>query len=121
MVILVFGGRDFTDRDFVFASLDQFHAKHPVSLVIEGEADGADKLAGEWADSRGVHCARVRALWGVHGRAAGPKRNEAMRMLCPDFGIGFPGGRGTAHMTMLLRGAGVRLWHPKPNETEPTP
>ena len=114
MIVLVFGGRDFGDREFVFSSLDRAHAKRPITLVIEGDAEGADKLAGEWADSRGVHCARVRALWEVHGRAAGPKRNEAMRNLKPDAGIGFPGGRGSAHMAGLLREAGVPLWEPKP-------
>lgn len=114
MRLLVFGGRDFTDRDFVFACLDRVHAKRPVSVLIEGDADGADKLAGEWADSRGVHCARVRALWEVHGRSAGPLRNKAMRDLDPDYAVAFPGGRGTAHMTRLMDMAGVVVWEPKP-------
>ena len=114
MKLLVFGGRDFKDRDFVFRTLDRAHERRPVTLVIEGEAEGADKLAGEWADARGIHCARVRALWDFYGRAAGPKRNEAMRDLSPDAAIGFPGGRGTAHMTGLLRAAGVTVWEPKP-------
>lgn len=114
MKLLVFGGRDFTDRGFVFSTLDRVHAKKPVTLVIEGEADGADKLAGEWADARGIHCARIRALWDFYGKAAGPKRNEAMRLLEPDAGVAFPGGRGTAHMAMILRDAGVMVWEPKP-------
>lgn len=112
--LLVFGGRDFKDRGFVFSTLDRVHAWRAVSLVIEGEAEGADKLAGEWADERGIHCARVKALWSVHKRAAGPLRNEAMRDLSPDAGLGFPGGRGSDHMEGLLRAAGIEVWRVSP-------
>ena len=115
MIVLVCGGRDFADREFLFATMDKVHGKSPVSLVVEGEADGADTLAREWAWSRGIHVAAVRALWDTHGKAAGPKRNETMLLLKPYAVIAFPGGRGTAHMVKAARKAGVRIvWEPKP-------
>lgn len=109
MRLLVFGGREFANRDFLFKTLDFLHDRSPVSVLIEGEAPGADRLAGEWADARGVHCARVKALWGLYGRAAGPKRNEAMLALQPSLAVAFPGGTGTAHMASLLRTADIRV------------
>jgi hypothetical protein len=114
MILLVFGGRDFSNRDYLFRTLDFLHARKPVDVLIEGEAPGADRFAGEWADERGVHCARVKALWGLYGRAAGPKRNEAMKALKPDLAIAFPGGTGTAHMAGLLRASGVQVLHCDP-------
>jgi hypothetical protein len=54
MRLLVTGGRNFTDRDFLFATLDRLHAEHGFTLLIHGDARGADRLAGEWAKERGV-------------------------------------------------------------------
>ena len=115
MKVLVCGGRDFADMDFVFTTLDSAHKRTPFDLLIHGAAKGADSLAGAWALSRGIHTAAVPALWDAHGKAAGPKRNEAMLLLKPDVVIAFPGGRGTAHMVAASRKAGVRIvWEPKP-------
>lgn len=115
MKLLVCGGRDFDDGDFLFAKLDGLHDRMPVSILIHGNAKGADSLAALWALQRGIHAASVPALWGTHGKSAGPKRNAAMLLLGPDAVIAFPGGRGTAHMVEASRKAGVRIvWEPKP-------
>ncbi len=47
--LLVTGGRDFADRDLLYATLDRLHAEHNIIVVIHGDAKGADRLAGEWA------------------------------------------------------------------------
>jgi hypothetical protein len=116
--VLVCGGRDFADRDFVFRCLDRAHAKRPITLVISGGADGADALGEQWAQANRVHCAVVKALWnardGSLDRSAGPKRNEAMLSLAPDAVIAFPGGNGTAHMVRVAMDANVTVWEPKP-------
>jgi hypothetical protein len=54
MRVLVCGGRDFSDKVMLASALDAIHADRPFSLVIHGAAPGADTLAGEWADSRGI-------------------------------------------------------------------
>lgn len=113
MKTLVCGGRDFRDRDALFAALDAVHEKHPIQILIHGAARGADSLAGQWADERGVLSAPVRALWEKHGRkAAGPIRNRGMLLLQPDGVIALPGGSGTADMITVAREAGVRVWIP---------
>lgn len=106
--LLVSGGRDFCDRDAVFAVLDRLHARAPIGLLIHGDARWADRLAAEWAESRGVAVERYQANWDRHGYAAGSVRNLNMRERGrPDALIAFPGGRGTAHMVRIAREAGL--------------
>jgi len=114
MKLLVCGGRDFANREFAFAELDRVHKKCPVTLLIHGDALGADTLARDWALDRGVHYAAVPALWKAQGRSAGPRRNEAMLLLQPEGVLAFPGGRGTAHMVEIARAAGIPVREPKP-------
>ena len=108
--VLVCGGRDYSDREALFAALDAIHAETPIGLVIQGEAPGADRLARAWAIHRRVRAMGFVADWAVHGRAAGPIRNR--RMLSegkPDLVVATPGGRGTADMVRQARAAGVEV------------
>lgn len=112
--MLVTGGRDFTDKEFVFAALDKARekCKHGV-VVIEGGARGADALAREWAIARGQHYAEMPALWDSYHNSAGPIRNRMMLVLQPDMCVAFPGGSGTADMVSAATQAGVPVWQPK--------
>lgn len=78
MRLLVFGSRTFTDRSYVYGTLDSVHNDYPVSVLIEGEAAGADTLAADWARSREIPIEAYPANWNEHGRAAGPIRNRQM-------------------------------------------
>src|SRR4029450_10030657 len=55
--LLVCGSREWTDRDLLAATVDQVIAKHgrgqPGVVLIEGDARGADRLAGQLARARG--------------------------------------------------------------------
>jgi len=108
MRVLVCGGRDFNDHAMVFERLDALHQRDQISLLIEGGARGADALAAEWALARRVPSRRFTAQWDVHGRSAGPIRNQKMLDEGkPDLVVAFPGGRGTANMIALAKTAGV--------------
>lgn len=112
MRVLVCGGRDFTDRDRLFAELDQIHQENGITLLIHGEARGADRLADEWAAARSVWVAPFPADWKAFGRAAGPMRNRIMLTKGePDMIVAFPGGRGTADMVKQATKAGVSVRH----------
>lgn len=112
-VIIVCGGRDYTDRAAVFAALDRAHAKRPLVAVVHGAATGADALADEWAKARGVTRFPCPADWKLDGRAAGPKRNQFMLDCFQPFGVvAFPGGAGTADLVRRARAAGVPVWEP---------
>lgn len=110
MIVLVCGGRDFALRDDLFSVLDDLHRHHGFTLLVHGAARGADRLAGEWAESRGVKCQPVAADWQMHGRRAGPVRNaEMLHTYKPEIVVAFPGGSGTDHMVKISRKAGVMI------------
>jgi hypothetical protein len=52
--LLVCGSERFQDRAFVFATLDAFCARLRLGAVISGPFAGADQLARDWAETRGV-------------------------------------------------------------------
>lgn len=109
MRVLVCGGRDFQDWGMVCNVLDELHAKHSFTHLIEGGARGADELAGQWATIRSVPVTVVAADWKTHGKKAGPIRNRKMLDLAPDLVVAFPGGAGTADMMRAADSAGVRV------------
>lgn len=119
MKILVCGGREWRNYNFVDCILTLAHSKNPIDLLIHGGCRGVDTLAGQWALAKGIHQAAVPALWDYYrkqGRhaVAGALRNEAMLILKPDGVIAFPGGAGTADMVRRARKAGIKVWEPKP-------
>ncbi|PZV36483.1 DUF2493 domain-containing protein [Mesorhizobium kowhaii] len=110
MKVLVCGGRDFTDHAFVHAELDRLHAQHHFEVVIEGDARGVDRIAGEWARARGVELMVFPADWKGEGRHAALIRNERMlRDGKPDLVVGFPGGGGTWYTCSLAEKLGVTV------------
>ena len=79
--IIVTGGRDFTDREYVFASMHLVihHAtKQDIELVATGDATGVDDLVREWCRGNFIPYRRYAADWGAFGKSAGPRRNRRM-------------------------------------------
>ena len=109
MRLLVTGGRDYEDRELVFALLDALHAAKTISAIIEGGATGADRFAGEWADLHPeVEHLTLQARWDGLGPDAGSVRNTGLlELFQPTVGLSFPGGSGTRDMVAKLRGADI--------------
>ena len=115
MRVLVCGGRDYWDKDRVWAVLNEVcnPAGDPLPegvTIIHGGAAGADRLADGWAVHNWVTIEEYPADWAKHGRGAGPIRNA--KMLAegrPDWVVVFPGGRGTADMARRAEAAGVKV------------
>jgi precorrin-6x reductase len=106
MIVLICGSRDWTDVPTVEDAI----AALPIrTVVIEGGADGADKIARQAARRAGLHVATVAALWERFSKGAGARRNRAMLHLRPDKVIAFHknGSPGTADMIAAARAAGV--------------
>ena len=110
MKVIVCGGRDYANVEFLTLVLDELHAKMPISQVIQGGAKGADSLAFDWAiRTKGVSVTTHHAEWEKYGRRAGPIRNGLMLEDCPDLVVAFPGGRGTADMVRQAKAAGIQV------------
>jgi hypothetical protein len=105
--VLVCGGRGYNDLHALWSALK---ALQPVAAVIEGGSPGANRLAREWARCYEIKFKTYEAMWGVHGNAAGPLRNQ--RMIDegkPDVVLAAPGGKGTADLVRRARAAGIEV------------
>ncbi len=104
--VIVTGGRDYRDREAVYAVLDEMRRVYGTLCIVHGAARGADQLAHEWAVSRGQEVERHTAQWDLHGKAAGPIRNAEMVACGADLAVAFPGGTGTADCVRRCEEAG---------------
>ncbi len=112
-IVVVTGGRDFTDSPKVFRVLDEINP----DIVIQGGARGADLMASSWAERRQKVCIRVPAQWDAHGKSAGPRRNQVMMEFAEDLAmpnrpllcVAFTGGRGTAHAVACAKRLNIEV------------
>jgi hypothetical protein len=107
--ILFCGSRDWTDRK---AIADVLKVLPKDSVVIEGEAQGADRIAHEEAERLGFIVEHFPADWKKFGRAAGPIRNTQMlKEGKPDAVVAFhddiESSKGTRNMLKQAREAGL--------------
>lgn len=124
MIVLVCGGRDYTDRANVNAWLTMLFQPdygpsedaqpwwlpRPDLKLIFGGANGVDSFALDWAVVNWVRFEEYAADWLQHGKAAGPIRNQLMLDEGkPDLVVAFPGGKGTAAMVSRAKKAGVAV------------
>jgi len=111
MRLLVCGGRDYANISAVNHALGAVHRKYKITVIIEGGAYGADRLAREWAQRNNITVVTFNADWHKHGKAAGYIRNSQMLTEGkPDAVVAFPGGRGTNNMIKQACDAGVTVW-----------
>jgi hypothetical protein len=118
-VLLVCGGRRYSDITFAFDALDRMAARMTITAVRHGAARGADAIANAWARDRGYTIERFPADW-TRGRSAGPERNHRMIMAKPHpvACVAFAGGGGTAGTVRLCRLHEIPVWHP---DVQPVP
>jgi SLOG family YspA-like protein len=114
--LLVCGSRDWTDAALLAHAVEQVIAQHgqdrPGVVLIEGDARGADRLAGTLARARGWELEVYPADWQRHGRTAGMRRNARMlRQGRPERVIALTddptASRGTADMVRRAHSAGI--------------
>lgn len=90
MRVVITGDRHWTNWRFIYATLDEIHKITPISVLIEGEAKGADSFARNWAKDRGIPFEAYPAQWHRYRHGAGPIRNKQMIIEGkPDFGVAF--------------------------------
>lgn len=73
--VLVCGDRNWSDETMIQLALSTLPSD---TVVIEGEARGADRLARKVAERLGMTILPFPADWERYGRAAGPIRNQQM-------------------------------------------
>jgi hypothetical protein len=103
MKVLVCGGRNYLNRAKVFETLDYLDTTRHFTLVIHGNARGADSLGAQWGYERRRNVTGVPAQWDKYGKKAGYIRNITMADLQPDLIVAFPGGIGTNMMIDIAK------------------
>lgn len=111
MRVLVCGGRDYADYDYLKTVLSALQVvRQPFTAIIHGGYRGADTLADHYAKVHSIEPLEFKADWREHSAAAGPLRNQ--RMIDegkPDLVVAFPGHDGTADMVRRARAAGIEV------------
>lgn len=109
MKVLCCGDRNFTAYQIILRRLAQFQ---PGTIIIEGEAKGADSLSRDAANDLGFEVEQYPADWEKYGRAAGPIRNTQMlKEGKPDLVLAFhddiTNSKGTKNMIAQATKAGI--------------
>jgi YspA, cpYpsA-related SLOG family len=111
MRVLVCGGRDFDDSALLGSVLDELNRTKTIICVMEGDARGADRLAGQWARKNHIDLKVFVPEYDQFGaRLAPPLRNQRiLDEAKPDLVVVFPGGDGTKDMVRRAVKAGVAI------------
>ncbi len=111
MRVLVCGGRDGQDSDFVGKTLDRLLAtRGPFERLLHGDARGVDRMAGKWARDHHVLEWDFLPEWHRVDPEDGLSRNQRMiEAGAPDLVVAFPGGVGTENMIELAKAAHIEV------------
>ena len=122
--VLVTGSRDWSDIKTLYNALTDEWLEHGNFTLIHGGANGADKLAHEWAkwsvmiDGFNISIEVFPADWN-QGKKAGPLRNQTMVDSGADICLAFPrdDSRGTLDCIRRARAAKipVKVFHENPD------
>lgn len=125
MEVIITGGRYYSDRTQLYLTLDTIRENNEISLIIQGGASGADKLAIEYAELHKINFKTYDAKWkdlsypdarikenryGKYDSEAGPRRNRLMIDSHPNaILIAFKGNQGTRDCIRSARKAGLKV------------
>ena len=125
--VLVCGGRTFAKYRQVEAVISAYHKLHGITLLIEGDAKGADAFGGEVAKKYDIPLHVEKALWKnfdsniepvfsmtsdegwTYNCQAGINRNKRMLEMKPDIVFAFGGATGTKHMIKIATKAKIKV------------
>lgn len=107
MKLAVVGSRSFNDYDCLSKELDRIRKKQNITLIVSGGANGADRLAEQYAREHNIEILILKAEWGKYGKRAGYIRNVEI-WNNSDFGIAFWDGksRGTKYSFEIAKKQG---------------
>lgn len=109
MKTIIAGGRDYQLSHEDHKALNRLRESIPITEVVCGMARGADLGGHAWAKVLGIPIAEFPARWNLHGKRAGPMRNQEMAKYAEAL-VAFPGGNGTADMVRQALGAGLLVY-----------
>lgn len=110
MKVLITGSRNWSDRKAIETAMTKFKPE----IIIEGGANGADRMAKEYANNNNKKVIEAKANWEKYGKQAGPIRNAEMISMKPDLVIAFSKDlnedRGTRDTINKAIAKGIKVW-----------
>lgn len=115
MRVLVTGSREHPEPQFVKSVLSSLKLCKDDTVVVGDNSSGpfsVDYVTNLYFTDLGIPVEVHYANWSDYGRAAGPKRNQAMVDSGADFVLAFPYGdsRGTRNCINLARKADIKVY-----------
>ena len=124
MRIIVTGSRNWTDsrpieNALLSATVEAFKRREPITIIHGAHTHGVDQIAAGLATYHGWTAEPHPAAWELHGKAAGPIRNQEMVDAGADLCLGFPLGesKGTRDCMRRARRAGIPVIQTNGNPT----
>lgn len=122
MRVIIAGGRDFYDYEYMKKSLDGYflnrNNKNDDIEIICGEAKGADSLGKKYALEHNYKVISFPANWKKYGKIAGYIRNTQMRDYAEELVVFWDGkSKGTHHMIKIAQEINMPIaiyWYNKP-------
>lgn len=112
--LLVSGPRDWEAREDVWYALEAFQAAYGLHEVVHGGARGADAAASAFlAERPEVEETVFPADWDRYGKAAGPRRNQAM----VEYVVGQVVEHGVSNVFAMVFHPEPDLWTPGTSDT----
>lgn len=110
MRVIIAGGREFDDYDLLCSEMVDLNLDMTTLSIVSGTARGADSLGERWAYNNNIPVNKFPALWRVHGKSAGYRRNAEMADNA-DMLVAFWDGKskGTRHMIDLANRKGLAV------------
>ena len=111
MKIIIAGGRNFTNYKKLCKVCDNIlQDQTNVEIVSGAYYKGADKLGEQYATEKGFRLTKFPADWNRFGKAAGPKRNQAMANYSDALIVFWDGkSKGTKNMIGLAKNRGLKV------------
>jgi hypothetical protein len=109
MRVIIAGGRDFTDFDYIKGYMATLPPWVEITEVVSGGATGVDTLAIAWASMYNKPYRVFHAEWDRLGRRAGPIRNAEMAVYADGL-IAFWNGESKGTKNMIDQMAAKGAW-----------
>jgi len=115
MMIVVTGSRTWRDKGLLVKTLDDLHVRYTVEGIIHGGATGADTMAGQWAQQRGLPEIII-PYASAYGKGGGAVRNSwLLQFGAPDLVLAFPTAESVGTWNCVTqakqRGLNIRIIH----------
>lgn len=109
--VIIAGGRDFNDYEFLKRKCDSLlrYKKEEEIEIVSGTARGADSLGERYARERGYKLTQFPADWDKFGKRAGYLRNGQMADYANALIAFYNGSKGTGHMIDLAKEKGLEV------------